>query len=67
MGIECIECPHERVIGKDRRVLGVQQQGKAIGLVAIKAVITAQGEIEPEDQAISKPSRQARGSFSGWF
>ena len=41
MGIERVEGPYEGVGGIDRGVELVQQQGKAVGLVAVEAMVTA--------------------------
>ena len=60
VGVEGVEGADERVARIESGILLVQQQGKAIGLVAVKAVISAQGEIQPQDQAISQPPGRSR-------
>ena len=65
VGIERVEGTDERIAGKKRGILLMQQEGKAIGLVAIEAVIPAQGEIQSEDQAITQPSVACRRRSAG--
>ena len=65
MRIECVECPHERVVGKNRRILLVQEQRQPISLVAVEAVVAAQGQVKTQDDDKTSHrgrSRPARGS-----
>ena len=63
MRVEGVERPDERVVGVERRVLQVEEQRQAIGLVAIEGVIAPQGEVEPGDEEERRPSRQARSAI----
>src|SRR3954451_20292760 len=71
MGVERVEGAHEGVVGEEAGVLPVQQQGEPVSLVAVAAVIAAQGQVKAEDQEKSEPAGRSessgndRGSFLG--
>ena len=56
--VEGVEGPDERIVGEEGRVLTVEEQGEPVRLVAVAAVITAQGQVETEDQEIEEPARR---------
>ncbi len=58
MRIERRKCFDERVAGEDSWILLVQEQRQAVRLVAVVAVITAQGHVEAEDDHVHQPPRR---------
>ena len=50
MRIEAIKRSHERVVGIEPEVLTVLEDREPVSLVALEAVIAAQGQIKPEQQ-----------------
>ena len=55
MGVERVEGPDERVIRIEGWVLSMEQQREAIGLIAIETVITAQGQVEAQEEEVGQP------------
>ncbi len=58
MRIEPVERLDERVAGVKLWILPVQKQGQPVRLIAVEAVISAQGEIEPQHEEVDQPARQ---------
>ena len=56
MRVEGVERPDERIVGKERRVLPVQEQREPVRLIVVTAVIPAQGQVQPEDQENDRAS-----------
>ncbi len=67
MWVELAERLHEGIIGVKLRILLVQQQRQPVGLIAVEAVITPEGQIESQQNGIGQPLRSlahARAVFA---
>src|SRR5437763_1814626 len=64
--VEGVEGPHERVVREQPVILLAEQQRQAIGLVAVAAMISAQGQEEPEDEEIEQPPGEGRARRAGF-
>ena len=60
MRVEGVKRPHERIGGKEPRILPMQEQRQPVGLVAVEAVIAPEGQVKTKQDCVDQPSRAAR-------